>query len=283
LQSTTNLTPLVQRHWRLLASSALVAGLVAFALTSLMAPSYQARLQLLVGPLNTDLRTLQASGELSRTYAELATSRPVLDAAIRQAGVRTTADALRAAGAVTATSNQITRIVDVAVEDTDPRGAARLANALGARIKQVTTDAPSENEEVVDAFVRKEAVTALPEDEQRELERAARESLGHSLAGTVRIVDPATTPTTPAAPASKLITVLAALLGLLVAGVFVLVRASSAERVEDERDLAEVAGAAVLGTVERSREASRALTVERRPGSPGADRYRVLAANAGFL
>jgi len=69
----------VARRWRtLLVVAALVAGIVGYAVGAGGHKTYEAKAVLLVGPINTDLDTVKAAGQLGQTYAELATTQPVL-------------------------------------------------------------------------------------------------------------------------------------------------------------------------------------------------------------
>ena len=62
----------VLRRWRgMLAAAALTAGVIGYLVASSGTPTYEARSVLLVGPINTDLDTLRAAGQLAHTYAEL--------------------------------------------------------------------------------------------------------------------------------------------------------------------------------------------------------------------
>src|SRR5215208_6767366 len=83
-----SLLPPLRRWWWLLAAAALVAALVAWPLATRAPKTYEAGAKLLVGPVSGDYPTLQASGALGRTYAELATSRRVVQPAARAAGIR---------------------------------------------------------------------------------------------------------------------------------------------------------------------------------------------------
>src|SRR3954454_19016351 len=117
---------LIRRWWWLVAMSAVAAAGIGWLVASQTAKTYTAETKLLVGPVSADFNTLHASGELGKTYAELATSRPILDAAARSAGIAP-APSERA---VSATSNDVTRIVDVRVSHRTAVGAAHLADAL---------------------------------------------------------------------------------------------------------------------------------------------------------
>src|SRR5689334_8923521 len=126
---------LVRRWWWLIGLGALVGALAAWLIASHASKAYQADTSLLVGPVSGDFSTLHASGELGKTYAELAASRPVVQAAARSARVRLTPSELQSA--VTATSNDVTRIIDIRVRQSDPFAATRLANAVGQQLLEL--------------------------------------------------------------------------------------------------------------------------------------------------
>ena len=101
------LMPLVRRWWWLLLAGAIIGGLAAFMVASSATKTYAADAKLLIGPVSGDYPTLQASGALGRTYAELAQGRRVVNAAAHEAGLRLTRDQVDSA--VSATSNDVTR------------------------------------------------------------------------------------------------------------------------------------------------------------------------------
>src|SRR5205814_8424394 len=78
---------LARRWWWLVGAAALAAAAVMLLVASSAPKTYQAETKLLVGPVSADFDTLHASGELGKTYAELATNRPLLDAAARAARI----------------------------------------------------------------------------------------------------------------------------------------------------------------------------------------------------
>ena len=284
MNNDITLLPLLRRWWRVLLLGAFLAGIAAFVLASWATPTYRAELKLLVGPISADAGDLEASGELGRTYSELAVSRPVLNAAIRSAGARNVeVDQLKER--VTATSNEISRIVSVAVENEDARVAARLAGAIGERLKRLSSDSPSQETEAVEDFMRQAEISGLKESQRLAVERAAKRSFGQSLAGRVQVVDPPNEPTAPSGPMVPLMTLLAMLVGVLAAGVIVAVRESSAEAIGDQSELSAIDGARFLGSVDapRTRDPDRALPVWTMPESTSAERYRLLAAKMGFL
>lgn len=147
----TGLLPVVKRWWLTILAATIVAGCVGLGAASLMAPTYEAEVRLLVGPLNTDVNTLRASGQLARTYAEIATSDPLLAA---------TTDSLESPRVtpadveVKATADEVTRILTVIVRHHERAAVAPIANGLAEQLEdRVDTDIvrPEGELQVVDA------------------------------------------------------------------------------------------------------------------------------------
>ena len=126
----------VVRRWRwMLAIAAVAAGCIGYVIASSSTPTYNATAQLLVGPINTsDTDVLQASGQLAQTYAQLATSRPVLAATSRRVGGVQDLEQ-----SVSASANAVTRLLTLQVSSRDPRLGARIANAEAAVLIDIAT------------------------------------------------------------------------------------------------------------------------------------------------
>ncbi len=277
----TGFVTLAKRWWWFLLAGALVAGGFAYAAAGRLTPTYEAEVQLLTGPINTDFGTLRAAGEISRTYSELATSRRVLDGTIRSLRLEQTREELRVS--VTATANEVTRIVTVRVRDEDPSRAAQIANRLARELARLSRRVPQQETEAIDVLMAQDEIVTLPEGFQARVRSAARKALGLPLAGQLSVVDPADPPADPIAPQKTLLTLLAAFAGVLLAGLVVLLREYPGRAVESEQALAEIARVPLLGSVNGRRPArNQPLEVESRPDSRHADSYRVLAAKMGF-
>lgn len=277
----TGFVSLAKRWWWFLLLGAIAAGLVAYAGASRLTPTYEAEVELLTGPINTDFGTLRAAGELARTYSELASSRRVIDGTIRALDLPHTRETLRAS--ITASANEVTRIVTIRVRDDDPERAARIANRVARQLAALSRRSPQQETEAIDVLMAQTEIASLPSETQERVRAAARKALGLPLAGQLAVVDPADAPTAPVAPQKTLLTLLAAFAGILVAGVIVLLREYPGRAIESEETLADVARLPVLGTVNgRLTRGGQELEVEASPDSPTADAYRVLAAKIGF-
>jgi Mrp family chromosome partitioning ATPase/capsular polysaccharide biosynthesis protein len=280
-----SLLSLLKRWSRLLMVGAVVGGLAGYYVASSSAPTYQAEVKALVGPLNTDFETQRAAGQLGRSYAELAVSRPVLAYAIRRSRARTTPRELIDEGAVKTASNDITRIVQITVRYGDARTAAALANTLAGRIQRLAAQTPKEAVDQTGSFMQQPEIARLSGVEQESVANALRRALNPPIGGTVTVVDPAEASADPVAPRVPLITILAAFMGLLAMAVVGLLRESSAHGVADERSLAELDSPAFLGAMvapAARRKDGAPLAVER-GATRVVERYRSLATKLGFF
>src|SRR3954454_313350 len=122
------LTAAVRRgHWALLAA-AVAGALLAVVVHHGHARSYESQATLLVGPANAaDPDILQASGQLSESWAAIAGITNLLDVTARQLHHSRLTDV------VSATGNETTRLLTVRARSRSAADAARVANAHAAR------------------------------------------------------------------------------------------------------------------------------------------------------
>lgn len=208
------LVPFVVRWWWVLLLGMLIAAGVGYGAATQITKTYEAETQLLVGPLNTTF-DLDASGTLARTYAQLGEGRPVLAAAIKATGTDMTPKALDKASTIE--SNEITRIISVRVQDTDPVLAARLANAIGAELVDLSSERRARTGSGLDAFAREPEVAGLPTETRDGIVSAAERVFSNSVAGRLHVTEAAQTPHDPVKPSVPLIVILSAVAGLMIA------------------------------------------------------------------
>lgn len=116
--------------WLIVLCTLLAAG-SAYIVSKSSVPVYSASATLLVDQSKqamTDYTSIMTSERLSQTYAEWLRKRPVLDETIRRLQLATTAEALAKVIKVLPVRN--TQLLVVSVEDTDPARAAAIANLL---------------------------------------------------------------------------------------------------------------------------------------------------------
>jgi capsular polysaccharide biosynthesis protein len=216
------LLPLVRRWWWVLLAGAAVAALAALVVASSATKTYEAETKLLVGPVSGDYPTLQASGALGRTYAELAHSRRVVAAAARDAGIKLTRKQLE--NSVSASSNDVTRIVDLRARHANPETAAKLAGAVARQLMKLRQVAPAQNVDPVDAIMRDPDLEGLTPADLTRVRKATLHVLGSPNAGNLEVIEAPLAPESAVSPRVGLLVMLAAIAGLLVAAVYVLVR-----------------------------------------------------------
>ena len=118
-----------RRWWTTLLIATLVAGLAGYVIASGVAPTYEGSTRLLVGPIVGNFETMRAAGDITPTYAELATSGPALAEA--RATINLPPDTEIVARAI---PNETTRILQIRAEHGDPAVAAAIANVLAQRL-----------------------------------------------------------------------------------------------------------------------------------------------------
>jgi capsular polysaccharide biosynthesis protein len=231
-----------RRRWMIIAAT-LAAGVAGYTVASDGAPEYEARAVLLTGSLSSDDHVLQAAGQLAQTYAQLATTRPVLDGVSRRLRVGPLD------GVVDASASPVTRLLTIRARYRDPRTAAAIANAEAAQL--VTLAA----------------------------QRGGSGALSSS--GRLRIVDPAAAQAKPTGPSPGVIAALAAIIGGLTALALATVLDRSARSVRSAQELEALTGVPCVASLSRAavkRSSAGVPVVASSPRSRAADEYRVLAS-----
>jgi capsular polysaccharide biosynthesis protein len=232
------------KRWRwILLAGTLAAGVAGYVTAGGGPPTYESRAVLLVGPISTNLDTLRAAGQLAETYAQIATSGPALAATAQRAGVGSGPLDVRAS------ASPVTRLLNITARASDAQLAARVANANAA--------------ELVNLAAQRKPVSP----------------------GYLQVISPAAAGDPTTGPGNLTIAVVAALAGLLGTLAVGLALDRSGAAVHDVEDLEQLSGASCVGRVSRSAlrgGRGRDPVVERDPGSPAADEYRLLVARLGL-
>ena len=229
----------VRRWWLTLLLAAIVAGLSGFLIADRLPASYQAQAKVLVGPVTADRDILAASNSLVRTFAQLASSDPVRQAALDALGLPQSADEVEDDVQVRADSE--TRILTIQVRGASPEGVADLANEIAEQLRLVDTTVPR-----------------LPE-------------------GQLTIVEPATAPVERFGPQPPQVALLSGLAGLIAAVVLVVAVDFLSDTIGSRDDIPKTAR--VLGVVSNRRRAHlrSPRPVDDAPESNAAVLYHVLA------
>src|SRR3990170_3327846 len=124
---------LLRRWLLLLIAMPLLTAAVAYLISKRSTPLYEASATYLVNEAlatqTIDYSALQASERLARTYAELMTKQPVLEAVIDRLNLDS--DPLELKKFINARPIRETQLILVVVENQDPQRAAQIANLLG--------------------------------------------------------------------------------------------------------------------------------------------------------
>ncbi|MDX1415153.1 MAG: polysaccharide biosynthesis tyrosine autokinase [Candidatus Promineifilaceae bacterium] len=130
----------IRRWWWLILLATVSAGVITYWISSQQPVNYEARTRLIIGPgiegLKPDEKDFQTGGRLMQTYAELATTRTVLQTVIDNLGLDLTADDVERLLTVRPTTE--TQFLTIVVEDSDQRRATDIANALAEELVRLS-------------------------------------------------------------------------------------------------------------------------------------------------
>ncbi|MGZ5418687.1 MAG: polysaccharide biosynthesis tyrosine autokinase [Nocardioides sp.] len=309
----------IVRQWLwLIVASVLLAGGAAYLVSSSLPKSYTGKATMIVGQsltaVNPDYNQLLASQRLSQTYATVSTTTQVLTHVIGSLQLPITADDLRARIVATAPANNT--LIYITAEWGDPQTAANIANAVAQELiaespaiqgKQsdvldfVDSQLAATQKQITDLQAEVDRLSSLPArtpEEENQLQsdegrliqqRSAYATLlqfsSNSAANLLSVVDPALPATGPSSPRILLNTLLAALLGLLIAlGIAFLVEYLD-DTVKSPEDVQEVAGVATLGAIVRmktDKKKAYSLPTLEAPRSPASEAFRTLRTNLEF-
>lgn len=311
---------MVSRWLPLIVASVVLAGFAAFYVSGLQPKVYEARATLIVGQslsgVNPDYNQLLVSQSLSRTYATVTTTRPVMTRVIAKLGLSDSVDAL--AKRVTATAATDGTLLTITGRDGSPTRAATLANAVADELIAVSPAVQGQQTDVlqsVDADLRsirneievtQAEIGELSSTPQR---TATQEARLQSLQGRVvslrstyatlltfstnnasnllSVVEPAVAPTEPASPRPLLNALLAAIVALLVAAGIAFAAEYLDDSIKDAEQVLEATGLPTLGAIVRLKggkdrpEMYRLVTLLY-PRSPAAEAFRTLRSNVEF-
>jgi polysaccharide biosynthesis transport protein len=311
---------IVRTRFPLLAACVVLAGLVAFLVTSQLPRVYESKATILVGQslsgVNPDYNQLLASQRLSTTYAMVATTSTILDKVISKLGLDAGADALRARVVVDIPQNNT--FLTITARDGDPTRAAAIANTIAEQLiaaspaiqghqadvqSSIEADLKATQDQITATQTQVETLTAIetrtPAQEQLLLTLEGRlvnlrstyaTLLSYSFGNAsnlLSVVDPAVPSTAPVAPRPLLYTVLAATVALLLGAAIIFLIEYLDDRIRTSDDLQEVADIPTLGVVTQmdrgqGRKEMYRLVTLLYPRSAAAEAYRTLRANTEF-
>ena len=309
------------RPWLpLLVVAVLLAGGVAFVLSSLLPKTYEAKATLIVGQslqvANPDINQLLVSQRLSTTYATVATKRPILDATIKELGLGGTSDDL--GKRVRADAPLDSTLLTISAQDPDPAQAAAIANSLAQQLiaaspaiqgreadiqASIDADIKDTQDQIQTTQTQVETLNAVTErTAKQDADLDALESRLASLRSTLAsllslstgnasnlltVIEPAVAPTNAISPNRVQNTALAAILGLLVVAGLIALLELLYDGVRDTDAVMEAAGLSTLGVISRmkgNRNTSEMYQLASLlyPRSGVAEAYRTLRTNIEF-
>ena len=243
-------TALVRRWWWLLALGLLLGASGSYTISQILTPIYRASATVLVNQTQTPgtiaYNDILTSERLTKTYRELITQRPVLEAVAQRLNAPYDATALALMLDVDVIRD--TQLIRVSAESADPALAGEVANATAA----VFIEQNSENQ--------------------------------FSRPGSVTVVEAAATPGSPVRPRVWLNTVLGALVGIVLAAGLAALLEYMDDTIKSPEDI-EAVGLHTLGGVVRFRRGRAGPTdtlVGARTHHPAAEAYRMLRTNVQF-
>lgn len=302
----------------LAAGSGLIASLLAI-------PVYQTTTTLIVGQViqdpNPNTGDFFAGEQLARTYAQLVSREPILDATITTLGLPQDWRSLR--NQVNAASIANTQLIEIAVLDTVPVRAKAIANELARQLILQSPTTPSSDDQARLEFVRAQLpdlearindgqarVAALDQlianaSSARQIQDAQQRqaviqsqisqwqsthaqllvSLQKGNLNYISIVDPAEQPDAPVSPNILVNALLAVAIGLTlsVGAAFLLEYLDDTLRSPEE--VRALIGAPALAAISKfpGNDYPDMLIAEREPRSPVTETYRALRTNLQFL
>ena len=317
----------ILRRWLwLMILTTLVAGAATYWFSLQQTPIYETRARLIVGPgienLSPELNALRAGGQLMQTYAELATTRPVLQAVADDLGLNLNLDEL--GRRISVKTNQETQILGVVVQHENPQLAAAIANSVAELLVRMSPSGMSDNPamalniqmrsevERIDQIItesqaridelenRIETVTTVEEQrllvdelfrERTRQSEAHRnltllyDSLSQASTNQVRIIEPAAVGYRVDSQI-RLKVMISALVGLVLGMVIALAFEYFDDTIKSVEELTKAADVPLLGTIARHKSLRGAgrerLAVQALPESRTAENYRMLGTKLLF-
>lgn len=310
---------IVRRWLWLVVGSVLLAGSAAYSVSTTLPKVYEAKATLIVGQFlsaaNPDSGQIATSQRLSQSYAEVAATRPILEGVVRKLSVPMTPDALL--GQVQVVALRDSTLIRITSQDEDPNRAAAIANAMADELiaisptiqgrqteieKLVTQQIEATQRQIEDAQVEEVRLSALWSPTPEQVQRL--DSLGQRLASlrstlatllttsrtpsnSLSVAESALPPGVPSSPRVLLNTILATLVGLLIAFGVAFLFEHLDDTLKTAVDIEAVAGLPTLGAVikmkgGKGRSEMYRLATILYPRSPAAEAYRTLRTNIEF-
>jgi len=309
---------LVWRWVWLLILATILAGVSAYFVSKRMTPIYQASTTLLINEApstkTTDYSSILTSERLAQTYSEMLTKKPVLESVINNLSLSIEVKDLQKM--VTVEMVRDTQLINIVVEDTNPVRASNIANELTKVFAELTSSlqasryaSSKENLEIqltrIDEQIQaaSDELASIPNVSANKSDRERLETMLTQYRQTyasllqsyeqVRVaeagsysnvvpVEPATAPSNPIRPRVLMNTVLAMIVGLMLAvGTIFLIEALD-DTIRGPDDITRTLKLPVLGLVLRHETQDGKLVTIEQPRAPVAESFRSLRTNLQY-
>jgi len=302
-------------HWAwLIVLVTLVAGAAAYIFSKRMTPYYQSSTTVLVNEApatkTTDYSSVMMSEQLTSTYAQMMAKDPVLTQVISQLNLSMTLEDLKKL--VTVTPVRDTQLIAVTVETTEAQLSADIANTMATvfskQIREIQSERFAQSKATLEgqlaetekqiAIYQVQAGEAVTADEKERLDTKVTqyreiysgllqsyESVRLSEAQTVSSVvqvETAKPGLKPVRPKALLNTLLAAVVGFLLAAGVIVARDALDDTIKTPEDILRKFKLPILGVINHQNGADDAPITLKEPRSPTAEAYRTLRTNISY-
>jgi succinoglycan biosynthesis transport protein ExoP len=311
---------IIRNAWKVILLVGVIAAVVAFAASNALARTYEAESRLLVGQAlqasNPDVNLFQSATDLAETYAVFGESRQLLERVKKDLKLDVPIETLL--GQVQVRPVQDQPMLQIRASANSPDQAAAIANAVGAELMAIAPtiaaggepdpafaqqDLKDTAEQITQTRDEVGALLAIAErtpEEQARLDvlesrlvslRATYAALLQNAtsvsANRLSVIDPAVAPLEASSPRVLLNTILAGILGVLLAIGVVFLLEHIDDRVKSAEQIEEITGLPNLGTVMRmpgpaDREPFYRVATLLYPRSPAAEAFRTIRTNIEF-
>ena len=311
---------LIKSNWLIIVSAAIGAALVAYIASQFLTSIYRSQTTLYIDASRQssgtlDLSTQRLSAGLADTYAEMLTSRSVLEKVVTNLGD----DELHVAGlrgAISANPVGSTQLLRIQVEDSSPQRAADIANELTSVFASEITEIQTSG--YIDSLSNYEAQLALLDEKIEETERQLATLVNSSDAvaqtarldanlieynsdynrlfqsaedtrlksieasSTIRQIDVATAAVSPIRPRRMMNTAVGLILGLMASVGFIFAKELLDDTVKNPDEISKKFGIPILGQILNFAAENETLITALDPRSPASEAFRSLRLNLKY-
>ncbi len=305
---------LLLHWWWLIVLAAIIASGASYLISKRMTPFYQASTTVLVNaaPASkvSDYNSVMMSEQLTSTYAQMMSKDAVLNLVAKQIGLSNPPDQMKKW--ITVTPVRDTQLIQIVVETTDPDLSAKIANSIvevfAAQIQDIQTQRFSQSKVALETQLSdyekqinqmtSDIIRATTTDEKDRLNEKITQYRGMysnllqsyeqirlseaQSVSTVVQVESAVANRVPVKPKVMQNTLLAAVVGILLAAGLIFVREAFDDTVKTPEDISRKFKLPVLGVIIHHPSDTDSPIAMTSPRSPVTEAYRTLRTNLGY-